>query len=152
MVGMCRRDDSAYKCSAMSEWCTERINQCKETKRIIRRQKVKRGPAVARVKYWTQSIDSSSLRTRSRTSRKPPPSCLTRRGLRVIASELEDLLGPGLGGVTAVDGISSHSSPVMFTARRKKGQSEVRIDIDSCASAAESGTGEDFRMASTTSY
>lgn len=63
-----------------------------------------------------------------------------------------DLPGPGLGGVTAVDGISSQSSPVMLTARKKKGHIDVRMEIDSCASAAESGTGADFRMASTTSY
>ena len=98
-------------------------------------------------------MDSSSLRTRSRTSRRPPLSCLTRRGLRVIASLASfDLLGPGLGGVTAEEGISSHSSPVMLTARKKNGQSEVSMETDSCASAADSGTGDDFKMASTTSY
>lgn len=48
-------------------------------------------------------------------------------------------------------GISSHSSFPMFIFRRKKGHSVVSIVIDSLASLAEIGTGEDLTIAVATS-
>lgn len=103
----------------------------------------------------------------SRTSRKPPASCLTLLGLRVNSSSaLAYLPLEGLGGafflgvtpstdVVAVEvpdaGISSHSSPAILRRFKKNGQSLVSITSDSLASAVEIGTGEDLIIAVVTS-
>ena len=97
---------------------------------------------------------------RSRTSRRPPPSFLTRRGLRVNASSKSSFfprLEPGLEGTSlsldgyAEAGISSHSCPSISKGLRKSGHRRVNIARDSCASAVDIGTGDDFRTAAATS-
>jgi hypothetical protein len=107
-----------------------------------------------------QSCNSISRRMRSRTSRSPPPSFLTRRGLRVSTlSALSCLLRlePGLVGaslsldVCAEAGISSHSCPSMSSGLRKNGHKEFKIVRDSWASAVDIGTGDDFKTAEATS-
>ena len=110
----------------------------------------------------------------SRTSRSPPVSILTLFGLRVTSSVALSTF-PGLGGTrgrfeglasTAADanpagvllfpddtvaGISSHSSPAMFSGLRKNGHRLVSISSDSFASEREIGTGEDLITACATS-
>lgn len=107
-----------------------------------------------------QSCNSISRRMRSRTSRRPPPSFLTRRGLRVSTSpKLSSFprLEPGLGGsslsldVCAEAGISSHSCPSISRSLRKDGHRLVKIERDSWASALDIGTGDDFNTAAATS-
>lgn len=113
-----------------------------------------------------QSFSSISLRILSRTSRKPPLSFLTDLGLRVLSSStlstftrtreglpvgFEEVLSEVAFENSVDAGISSQSSPDNRKERKKKGQSFMRMSIDSCASATEIGTGEDFRMAATTS-
>lgn len=72
------------------------------------------------------------------------------RGLvDAVALELEAAAASSSGSAGA--GISSHSSPETFSSRRKKGHIFVSILSDSCASAVESGTGEDFTTAAATS-
>ena len=106
-----------------------------------------------------QSCISISRRIRSRTSRRPPPSFLTRRGLDNTPSKssLFALLEPGLEGTSlsldgyAEAGISSHSCPSMSRGLRKNGHKRVNIARDSWASALDTGTGDDFRTAAATS-
>ena len=106
-----------------------------------------------------QSCNSISRRMRSRTSRRPPPSFLTRRGLRVNALSKPSpfSLEPGLGGASlspdacAEAGISSHSCPSMFRGLRNRGHRLVKIERDSWASALDIGTGDDFKTAAATS-
>jgi len=107
-----------------------------------------------------QSCNSISRRMRSRTSRRPPPSFLTRRGLRVsTSSKLSSFprLEPGLVGTSlspdacAEAGISSHSCPSISKGLRKDGHRLVRIERDSRASAPDIGTGDDFKTAAATS-
>jgi hypothetical protein len=97
---------------------------------------------------------------RSRTSRRPPPSFLTRRGLRVNTSSKPSFfprLEPGLEGASlsldgyAEAGISSHSCPSTSKGLRKNGHRRVNIARDSWASAVDIGTGDDFRTAAATS-
>jgi hypothetical protein len=106
-----------------------------------------------------QSCISTSRRMRSRTSRRPPASFLTRRGLRVNTSALSSLprLGPGLVGtsfspdVCVEAGISNHSCPSTSSGLRKNGHREVKMVRDSWASAVDIGTGDDFKTAEATS-
>lgn len=107
-----------------------------------------------------QSCSSISRRMRSRTSRSPPPSFLTRRGLRagtLFTLSCFPRLEPGLVGtslsvdVCAEAGISSHSCPSMSSGLMKNGHKEVKIVRDSWASAVDIGTGDDFRTAAATS-
>jgi hypothetical protein len=97
---------------------------------------------------------------RSRTSRSPPPSFLTRRGLRVgtlsAPSGLPRLELGLVGASLSLDvcteaGISSHSCPSMSSDLRKNGHREVKIPRDSWASAVDMGTGDDFKTAEATS-
>ena len=96
---------------------------------------------------------------RSRTSRRPPFSFLTRRGLRDITSEPSFFpeLEPGLEGTSlsldghAEAGISSHSCPSISRGLRKNGHKRVNMARDSWASALDRGTGEDFKTAAATS-
>jgi hypothetical protein len=97
---------------------------------------------------------------RSRTSRRPPPSFLTRLGLRVnTLSKLSSFLRlePGLVGTSfSLDagveaGISSHSCPSTFKGLRNHGHRAVKIERDSWASALDIGTGDDFKTAAATS-
>ena len=105
----------------------------------------------------------------SLTSLSPPTSFLTLIGLLVNTSSALSFRpltgGPGLGGVASllrlpsalsvtgppVAGISSQSSPPMSISFKKNGQRLVRRLRDSCASAEEIGTGDDFTIACTTS-
>ena len=106
-----------------------------------------------------QSCISISRRMRSRTSRRPPASFLTRRGLRINTSALSSLprLGPGLVGtsfspdVCVEAGISNHSCPSTTSGLRKNGHREVKMVRDSWASAVDIGTGDDFKTAEATS-
>lgn len=106
-----------------------------------------------------QSCISISRRMRSRTSRRPPASFLTRRGLRVNTSALSSLLrlGPGLVGTSfspdecVEAGISNHSCPSTSNGFRKNGHREVKMVRDSWASAVDMGTGDDFKTAEATS-
>lgn len=97
---------------------------------------------------------------RSRTSRRPPPSFLTRRGLRDNAPSRPSFfprLEPGLEGTSlsldgyAEAGISSHSCPSISRGLRKNGHKRVNMASDSWASALDIGTGDDFKTAAATS-
>ena len=97
---------------------------------------------------------------RSRTSRRPPFSFLTRRGLRDITPSEPSFfpqLEPGLEGTSlSLDGyveagISSHSCPSISRGLRKNGHERVNMARDSWASALDRGTGEDFKTAAATS-
>lgn len=77
-------------------------------------------------------------------------------GLKVFSSSSNlrprvGVVGTSTGVVDAVEGISSQSSPPTFICFKKKGHKEISSSIDSNASAAEMGTGDDFRIAWTTS-
>lgn len=104
----------------------------------------------------------------SRTSRSPPVSLLTDLGLlRTSSSALFVLFEvPGLEGAVnffvgvwileseegwLVAGISSQSSPTIWSFLRKKGHNLVSIVIESSASASEIKVGEDFIIAALTS-
>ncbi len=66
------------------------------------------------------------------------------------ADELEPEAAASLSG-SAGAGISSHSSPETLSSRRKNGHIFVSIPSDSCASARESGTGDDLMTMAATS-
>jgi hypothetical protein len=107
----------------------------------------------------------------SRTWRSPPVSLLTDLGLlRTSSSALFVLFAvPGLEGAVdffvgvwrleseegwlfwLVAGISSQSSPAIWSFLRKKGHNLVSIVTESSASAPEIGMGEDLIIASVTS-
>jgi hypothetical protein len=97
---------------------------------------------------------------RSRTSRRPPPSFLTRRGLRDNTPSRPSFLPRlerGLEGASlsldgyAEAGISSHSCPSISRGLRKNGHKRVNMVRDSWASALDIGTGDDFKTAAATS-
>lgn len=110
-----------------------------------------------------QSWSSSSLRIISLTSRSPPASLLTLRGLRVTSASALSITDPGLLGTSGFldglpselpedgAGISSHASPPMVSCFKKKGHSFASIASESAASAEDIGTGDDLTMAGFTS-